>query len=103
MMTLRAYAGAALCFSLVGCDHLTESAAPTPSAESFRAEVFEIRIGEAPEKVNSALVTSASFREAKALPIVGRLFLDKEYQVANASVVLIAASFWQQRFGGTPH
>jgi len=52
--------------------------------------------------VNGASVTSAFFREAKVLPMVGRLFLDKEYQSADARVVVIAASFWQRRFGGDP-
>ena len=45
-MTRHAWAGAAaLCFALAGCDHPAESAASTPSADSFRAEVFEVRIG----------------------------------------------------------
>jgi putative ABC transport system permease protein len=47
-------------------------------------------------------VTSAFFREAKVAPMVGRLFLDKEYQIADARAVVIAASFWQRRFGGDP-
>ena len=75
-MTYHAWAGvAALCLALAACDHSGESAASTPSADSFRAEVFEVRIGETTEKVNGASVTSAFFREAKVLPMVGRLFL----------------------------
>src|SRR5262249_56034214 len=76
--------------------------AVTRSGDSFRKGAFEVRIGEATEKVNGASVTSAFFREAKVLPMVGRLFLDKEYQSAEARVVVIAASFWQRRFGGDP-
>jgi hypothetical protein len=34
--------------------------------------------------------------------MVGRLFLDKEYQIAGAQVVVIAASLWQRRLGGDP-
>ena len=103
MLTRPAWAGAAaLCFALTGCDRPTESAASTPSADSFRAEVFEVRIEEATEKVNGASVTSAFFREAKVLPMVGRLFLDNEYQIADARVIVIAASFWQRRFDGDP-
>ena len=103
MMTRYAWAAAgALCLALAGCDHPAESAASTPSANSFRAEVFEVRIGEVTEKVGGASVTSVFFREAKVPPLVGRLFLDKEYQIADARVVVIAASFWQRRFGGDP-
>ena len=103
MMTRHAWAGAAaLCFALAGCDHPAVSSVSTPSSDSFRAEAFEVRIGEATEKVNGASVTSAFFREAKVLPMVGRLFLDKEHQSADARVVVIAASFWQRRFGGDP-
>src|SRR5262249_25405408 len=92
---------AALCLALAACDHSGESAASTPSADSFRAEVFEVRIGETTEKVNGASVTSAFFREAKVMPMVGRLFLEKEYQSADPRVVVIAASFWR-RFSGDP-
>jgi hypothetical protein len=105
MAILQACGGAiVLCLALTGCHSPAESAASasSPSAESFRAEVFEIRIGETAEKVNGASVTSTFFREAKALPMVGRLFLDKEYRAADARVVVIAASFWQRRFGGDP-
>jgi hypothetical protein len=34
--------------------------------------------------------------------MVGRLFLDQEYQTEGAHVVVIAASLWQRRFGGDP-
>jgi hypothetical protein len=102
-MTRHGWAGAAaLCFALTGCDHPAGSAASTPSADSFHTEVFEVRIGEAIEKLNGASVTIAFFREAKVLPMVGRLFLDQEYQIVDARVVVIAASLWQRRFGGDP-
>ena len=103
MMTRHAWAGAAaLCLALAGCQRPAESAGSTPSADSFRAEVFEVRVGETVEKVNGASVTNAFFREANVSPMVGRLFLDEEYQIAGARVVMIAASFWQRRFGGDP-
>ena len=47
-------------------------------------------------------VMSAFLREANVLPMVGRLFLDEEYQIADARVVMIAASFGRRRFGGNP-
>ena len=94
---------AALCLTLAACNRPTESAVPPPSADSFRAESFEVRIGAAEEKVNGASVTSDFFREAKVLPLVGRLFLEKEYQTASARApVIIADSLWQRRFGGDP-
>src|SRR5215467_1774824 len=103
IMIRRAWAAApALCFALAGCDHPAESVASTPSADSFRAEVFDVRIGEATEKLKGASVTSSFFREANVLPMVGRLFVDEEYQIADARVVMIAASFWRRRFGGDP-
>jgi hypothetical protein len=103
MMTHPAWpAAAALCFALASCGHPAESAAYAPSADSFRAAVFKVTVGEATERVNGASVTGAFFRGAKVLPLVGRLFLDNEYQTADARVVVIAASFWQRRFGGDP-
>jgi putative ABC transport system permease protein len=47
-------------------------------------------------------VTNAFFREAKVLPLLGRLFLDEEYRAASPRVVVIATSLWQRRFGGDP-
>ena len=63
---------------------------------------FDVRIGEAIEKVNGVSVTSAFFRESKVLPMVGRLFLDEEYQTEGAHVVVIAASLWRRRFRRGP-
>ena len=54
------------------------------------------------EKVNGAAVTSAFFREAKVLPLLGREFLKEEYQSASARVEVMAASLWHRRFGGDP-
>jgi hypothetical protein len=103
MMTRHAWIGAAaLCLTLAACNGPAEPAAFTPSADSSRAEPFEVRVGETIEKVNGASVTNAFFREAKVLPMLGRVFPDEEYQVAGAPVVVIAASLWQRRFGGNP-
>lgn len=105
-MTRHAWAGAAvLCFALAGCDHPAETGGTAMASSlggSFRDEVFEVRVGETAEKVKGASVTSGFFRAANVLPLVGRLFLDEEYQTADARVVMISASFWQRRFGGDP-
>lgn len=95
-------AAMALCFMLVACNRPAESADHPPSAGSFHVELFEIRVGEAIENVNGAAVTSAFFREARVLPLLGREFLDEEYQTASARVVVMAASLWQRQFGGDP-
>ena len=103
MMTRHSWIGAAaLCLTLAACNGPAEPAASTPSADSFRAEPFEVPVGETIEKVNGASVTNAFFREAKVLPMLGRVFLDEEYQVAGAPVVVIAASLWRRQFGGDP-
>ena len=103
MMTRHASVGAtALCLALAACNGPAESAATTPSPDSFRAEAFEVRVGDAIEKVSGASVTNAFFRETKVLPMLGRVFIDEEYQVADARVVVIAASLWQRQFGGDP-
>jgi hypothetical protein len=66
MMTHHAWIGAAvLCLIPAACNGPAEPVASTPSADSFRAEPFEVRVGEAIDKVNGASVTNAFFREAK--------------------------------------
>ena len=102
-MTRHASVGAtALCLALAACNGPAESAATTSSPDSFQAEVFEVRVGDAKEKESGAAVTNAFFRETKVLPMPGRVFIDEEYQVADARVVVIAASLWQRQFGGDP-
>src|SRR5260370_23597250 len=103
MMTRHAWIGAAaLCLTLAACNGPAEPAASTPSTDSFRTEPFDVRVGEAIEKVNGASVMNAFFREAKVLPMLGRVFLDEEYQVPGTPVVVIAASLCQWQFGGDP-
>jgi hypothetical protein len=103
MMTRHAWiAAAALCLTLAACNGPAQRAASTPSADSFRVETFEVRVGEGGEKVNGATVTNAFFRDAKIQPMLGRIFLDEEYQAVGTPVVLIAASLWQRQFGGDP-
>jgi hypothetical protein len=93
---------AAFCLALAGCHGPAETAASTPSADTFRAERFELRIGDTTEEVIGASVKKAFFREAKVLPLLGRLFLDDEYQAAGPGVVVIGASLWQSQFDGNP-
>jgi len=95
-------AALALWFVLAACNRPAETSAPPPSADSFHLELLDVRIGDAVEKVNGAAVTSAFFREAKVLPLLGREFLDEEYETASARVVVMAASLWQRRFDGDP-
>ena len=59
-------------------------------------------MGEAAEKTNGASVTRTFFREAGVQPLLGRLFLDEEYQAPGACSVVIAAHLWQRRLGADP-
>jgi hypothetical protein len=95
-------AAMALFFLLAACNHPGESAGSPPSAGSFHIEPLEVHTGDTTEKVNGAAVTSAFFRETKSLPLLGRQFLDQEYQASSARVVVMASSLWQRRFGGDP-
>src|SRR6516165_3836483 len=95
-------AAMALCFMLAACNRHTETASDPPSADSFHVELFEVRVGEGIENVNGAVVTRSFFRDANVLPLLGREFLDKEYQTATARVVVMAASLWQRQFDGDP-
>src|SRR5262249_19509894 len=91
------------CLTLGSCNRPAESATSVPSANTFGARVFDVRVGESTERVNGTLVTSAFFPEAKVLPMIGRVFVAEEYRKADAHVVVLAASLWQRRFGGDPN
>lgn len=86
---------AAFCLILGACNR-----SAVPSSDSFHTLSYELRTGETTEKVDGASVTRAFFQEAKIQPLVGRLFLDQEFQQQGVSVAVVSHSLWQRRFGG---
>jgi len=59
-------------------------------------------IGNGPELVPAASVSTEFFEMLGATPALGRTFLPEEHSVAAAAVVMITYGAWQRRYGGDP-
>lgn len=60
-------------------------------------------VGDGPELVAAARVSSDLFEMLGASPALGRTFLPEEYSVASEAVVMITYGTWQRRYGGDPN
>jgi hypothetical protein len=65
-------------------------------------ESFDYFDGPEPETVIGARVTEGFFEALGVQPVLGRLFVPREYTVFPPSVVVISHGAWQRMFGGDP-
>src|SRR5262245_45580752 len=59
---------------------------------------FNIRVGESPERVSGAVVSSSFFRILGVEAAVGRTFTADEEQPGRENVVILGHGLWQRRF-----
>jgi hypothetical protein len=102
MMRYAQLGVAAWCLALAACNDPAVSGAPSPSADTFRVESFTVRIGDTTTQMAGAAVTNGFFRATKVQPLLGRLFLDQEFRLGSARVVLLGGALWHRHFGGDP-
>ena len=65
-------------------------------------ESFDYFQGPEPETVIGARVTEGFFEALGVQPVLGRLFVPREYTVFPSSVVVISHGAWQRMFAGDP-
>jgi putative ABC transport system permease protein len=64
---------------------------------------FDFFEGLEPETLIGASITEGFFEALGVQPILGRLFVAREYTVFPPSVAVISHGTWQRRFGGDPN
>ncbi len=78
----------------------------TRSFESLAAiektDVYLSDVGDGPEVVRAARVSSELFEILGASPGLGRTFFPEEYSDASEDVLMITYGVWQRRYGGDP-
>ena len=79
-----------------------ESKYPSPPASSYRIESVELVINGTSRRSQAAFVTPRFFEVARVQPLVGRLFIDQEYQPTFRHVAVLSNAFWRERFGAYP-
>jgi putative ABC transport system permease protein len=60
---------------------------------------FNVGLGEAPQRLAGAKVTSDYFQVFNTAPVAGRVFTTDEDQPGKDDVVVISDSFWRDQFG----
>jgi putative ABC transport system permease protein len=66
------------------------------------ATSFNINISGAPERIDSAVVSTTFFPMLGVQAQVGRVFLPEEGQAGHENVVLLSDGLWRRRFGADP-
>jgi hypothetical protein len=83
--------------ALHGCQRSDQLPVPT-----YNVLDFQLGRGDTAELIHAAVVTPAFFPETKARPLLGRLFLDREYERGQARTVVVGNKFWQRKLKGDP-
>jgi putative ABC transport system permease protein len=64
---------------------------------------FNLSLGDQPEQINGAVVSTSLFELLGVHPVQGRTFSFEEEQPGNDQVALISHNLWQRHFAGDPN
>jgi putative ABC transport system permease protein len=64
---------------------------------------FNLSLGDQPEQINGAVVSTSLFELLGVHPVQGRTFSSEEEQPGNDQVALISHNLWQRHFAGDPN
>ena len=83
-----------------GCSKSPGYADPPPS--EYTTTKVELAAPPALETVGGASVSRDFIRIAGMRPLLGRWFIDGDYQPAGTRLAVISSSLWRRRFSGDP-
>jgi len=69
---------------------------------AYREDNFTLTGQPNPERLRGEMVSSAMFPVLRVNPVLGRAFTTDEDRKGGAPAVLLTASYWKKRFGGSP-
>ena len=69
---------------------------------SYTAVRWRVTVDGQSEEIDGARVTPAFFSTSDTQPLLGRLFVEPEYQSGHGEVGILAHRYWTERFGSTP-
>lgn len=106
LATLRVNGGAArplIMLALVAstaCDVFQAERFIDPPEGSYTPTRLELSVDGQSEVVDAAMVTPEFFSTPGIQPLLGRLFVEPDYQSGRAAI--LAHRFWTERFGSAP-
>ena len=80
----------------------SQSSASLQDIGAFRSSDYTVTSGDVPERLRGARVTPSLFRVLRVSATLGRFFSDADADEGAQPVVVLAHSFWRERFGGAP-
>ena len=72
-----------------------------PPGSSYTVDRFTLAT-ELTDTLTGAMVSPEFFTASIARPLLGRFFLQREYETVGQPVVVLSDSLWRQRFKGAP-
>ena len=79
---------------------LRERAAPLMEVAAGEPYSWTLSTAQGPELLRTWLVSHGFFRILGTTPLLGRTFIEEEYEGTGARVVVLGHATWQSRFGG---
>jgi putative ABC transport system permease protein len=73
-----------------------------PPAGTYTQAKLDVTIADKATSLDGARVSADFFKTSKALPFLGRAFIDGDYKSATPSVAVLSYGLWQDRFEGSP-
>lgn len=75
---------------------------PSPPAASYRHESVEIVVDGKTHRSHAAFVTPRFFKVVRVQPLIGRNFIDQEFEPTFKEVVVLSHDLWRRRFSSDP-
>ena len=69
---------------------------------SYTPARWRVTVDEQSQDIDGARITPAFFATSGIQPLLGRLFVEPEYQSGQEPVGILAHRYWTERFGSTP-
>jgi hypothetical protein len=80
----------------------TQASFPEPPATTYAVVTFQVAAQGASESVTGAQVSADFFTTTQVRPLLGRSFVDADFQPGKTSVVVLQYDLWQRLFQGRP-
>lgn len=84
----------------VGCDQ--PAATPDPPAGSYESRTYQLRFGGTSVPADGAAVTPEFFPGVQTAPLLGRVFIDADFQSSSGPVIVLSSVVWEERLGSVP-
>jgi hypothetical protein len=89
----------------LACNHIGPQSTtyPAPPATSYRVESVSLDSDGGAHAIRAAFVKPEFIKAGHVQPMIGRNFVEEEYQAKSQGVALLSHGLWRQRFASNPN